>query len=593
MPDERSEASAAPGHGANGAGRVTELATLRRLLVGPEQERLADLARRLDELEITPAALADHLPDAIALRGGRDRQLGRALAPSVETALRESIQRNPREIATAIFPVLGPAIRKAIAETMAGLVRSINRAVEHSLTIRGLRWRVEAWRAGVPYAEILIRRALVYRVEQVFLIHADSGLLLAHVSAPELDVADADLISGMLTAIQDFVRDAFRPAEGGTLRTFCVGEHTVHVEAGPQALIAAVIRGQAPDTVMRRLQDVLETVHLHFATPLAEFSGDAAPFEGARPMLSECLETVLATERPTSSRRAVLRWAFPLLLFVVVVAAAWIRAEVRFRRAIAALRAAPGIVVLDASRSGRGWRLWGLRDPLAGDPATVLAAAGFAPSPLRATWQPYLALDSTTVIARARRVLDLPEALVPSLRVDTLVLRGTAQLDWLARVRRSALPPGVSRVDLSAVEPAWPAGLDSLRRAIEGDRVLFAAGSADLSPASDATTRFVTSRFRPIADSAIRSGAVARLVLLGRTDPSGTSETNQALARWRVDAVAARLMSLGVDSAILVREAIATGQPLPAEDAASHARINRSVSFLVRLATGPNAPRER
>ena len=32
----------------------------------------------------------------------------------MEAALRESIRRNPREIATAIFPVLGPAIRKAI-----------------------------------------------------------------------------------------------------------------------------------------------------------------------------------------------------------------------------------------------------------------------------------------------------------------------------------------------------------------------------------------------------------------------------------------------------------------------------------------------
>ena len=61
-------------------------------------------------------------------------------------AFRESIRRNPREIATAIFPVLGPAIRKAIAETMAALVRSINSAVEHSFSPRGIRWRLESWR---------------------------------------------------------------------------------------------------------------------------------------------------------------------------------------------------------------------------------------------------------------------------------------------------------------------------------------------------------------------------------------------------------------------------------------------------------------
>ena len=70
--------------------------------------------------------LAELLPEAIALRAGRDRQLARALAPTVESAIGESVRRNPREIATAIFPVLGPAIRKAIAETLAGLVASIN-----------------------------------------------------------------------------------------------------------------------------------------------------------------------------------------------------------------------------------------------------------------------------------------------------------------------------------------------------------------------------------------------------------------------------------------------------------------------------------
>jgi OOP family OmpA-OmpF porin len=208
----------------------TEFAALRQLLVGPERQQLDELADRVEEVAITPQTLADQLPEAIALSSSRDRQLGRALAPTVEAALRESIRRNPREIATAIFPVLGPAIRKAIAETMAGLVRSINSAVEHSFSVQGLKWRVEAWRTGVRYPEVVIKHALVYRVEQVFLIHAETGLLLAHVTAPDLKVPDADLISGMLTAIQDFVRDSFRPGEGGTLTGFTVGEHTVHVE---------------------------------------------------------------------------------------------------------------------------------------------------------------------------------------------------------------------------------------------------------------------------------------------------------------------------------------------------------------------------
>ena len=250
MPDERApweQASAGVHYDASAA----DLAELRELILGAERRRLEELERRLDAAGLTREELAELLPEAIALRAGRDRQLARALAPTVESAIGESVRRNPRPIATAIFPVLGPAIRKAIAEALAGLVSSINRALEHSLSPRGLRWRLEAWRTGVPYAQIVLRHALVYRVEQVFLIHADTGLLLAHAVAPELAASDADLISGMLTAIRDFVADSFsREREAGGLRRFSVGELTVMVEQGPQALIAAVVRGEAPDTLL-------------------------------------------------------------------------------------------------------------------------------------------------------------------------------------------------------------------------------------------------------------------------------------------------------------------------------------------------------
>ena len=222
-----------------------------RALLGAERRRLQELERRLDAAGVTREELAELLPEAIVLRAARDRQLARALAPTVESAIGESVRRNPREIATAIFPVLGPAIRKAIAETLAGLVASINSALEHSLSPRGLKWRLEAWRTGVPYAQIVLKHALVYRVEQVFLIHAETGLLLAHAWAPDLKVSDADLISGMLTAIRDFVADSFaRERDAGGLRRFSVGELTVMVEQGPQAVIAAVVRGQAPDTLL-------------------------------------------------------------------------------------------------------------------------------------------------------------------------------------------------------------------------------------------------------------------------------------------------------------------------------------------------------
>ncbi len=238
-------------------------------------------------------------------------------------------------------------------------------AIEHSLSLRGLKWRIEAWRTGVPYPQIVIKHALVYRVEQVFLIHGETGLLLCHATAENLEAQDADLISGMVTAIRDFVQDSFGTAEvgDGGLRTFSVGERTVLVEQGPKALLAAVVNGQHPTPLIEKLQATLETIHLHFGSALDEFEGDSAPFEAALPLLQECLETVLTTDRPVTRGAAPkVAWAAAGMV-VLIVGVLWVVSTVRWNAAVSALQAEPGIVVVEAERGlWGGGRVSGLRD---------------------------------------------------------------------------------------------------------------------------------------------------------------------------------------------------------------------------------------
>jgi OOP family OmpA-OmpF porin len=571
---------------------VAEFAALRRLLVGPEQSRLEELATELRDRHVSAADLAEHLPEAIVLRGKRDRQIGRALAPTVETALRESIRRNPREIATAIFPILGPAIRKAIAETMSALVRSINSAVEHSLSPRGIKWRIESWRTGVPYAQVVIKHALVYRVEQAFLIHAESGLLIAHATAPGLEVPDADLISGMLSAIQDFVRDSFRPGAGATLRTFSVGDHTVQVEVGPLALLALVIQGEAPEAVLRKQQDTLETIHLQFASLLADFSGDTAPFQSVHTLLEDCLETVVDTETQRPDKLFWLRWAIPAGLVAVAIVVLAAQANAKFERAIETLENEPGLVVLDAKRRWRRWEITGLRDPQARAPQLVLAAAGFIPRSLIGRWEPYLSLDSGVVVTRARQQWTLPPSTQLSLRGDTLAIAGELPLNALGAIQRGK-PAGVADVEIGEHRITLAPHLDASRLALEADRVLFAPGASEASGNERLRLREIATRFRAFEDSVAAHGGVVELRLVGRTDPTGTNETNQALSQWRVDHVTAIFATSGVRTDRVRGEALATAQPLPAADSAQQARINRSVSFEIGVKARPRVPGNR
>src|SRR5688572_24482602 len=108
MPDEYAASPRpTPGNGGRrpnaGAGAAgADFAALRRLLLGPEQVRLDELSTEIKERKVTPADIAEHLPEAIVIRRLRDNQLGVALSPVIDTALRESVRRNPEGIAAAI-----------------------------------------------------------------------------------------------------------------------------------------------------------------------------------------------------------------------------------------------------------------------------------------------------------------------------------------------------------------------------------------------------------------------------------------------------------------------------------------------------------
>ena len=201
-----------------------ELTHLRALLLSPEQSEIGELRERLNNPNIRAEELSRVIAEAIVMRASKDQKLATALLPTIEKVLRDTVKRDPKFMADTIFPVIGPAIRKAIAESLRSMMESLSTTLDYTFSWRGIQWRIESIRTGKPFAEIVLLHTLVYRVEQIFLIHKETGLVLQHVALPSIDVKDAGMVSGMLTAIQDFVNDSFSGKEDTALEKLNLGE---------------------------------------------------------------------------------------------------------------------------------------------------------------------------------------------------------------------------------------------------------------------------------------------------------------------------------------------------------------------------------
>ncbi len=569
---------------------------LRRLILEPEQRTIREILERLDDQGVRAREVGEVLPAAIRRCDGEGTDLEIAMAPTLEKVTYRAIRRNRKAFAEALFPIMGPAIRRSIAEALKGLVRSFNQALEYSLSRKGLAWRFEALRTGRSFAEIVLLKTLVFRVEQVFLIHRESGLLLQHVVIPEADVQDADMVSGMLTAIRDFVRDGFGVEDGESVQTMEVGDLTVWIEQGPRAVLAAVIRGIAPIEFRERMREVIEAVHLETREDLVDFDGDTSVFERVRPLLETCLETKTVEK---SGKTGPWLWVVAALLAVALgwlCFAGW-KSHRALETFLDALSGRPGIVVTDVDRTGRDVVVRGLRDPLADDPERVLDELDLEDSGIHPDFGPYVSLDDAMVDARARRVLRPPKTVSLEIEDGVLTASGRADARWIDRSRRLAPAlPGVGdyRDDglevLDGAEAERIRRIEGLREEIENRVVDFDVSSSELGEEARVDLEPIAEQIMELTRLAGETGRGVTIIVVGNADPSGSPDLNARLRRRRAEAVVASLIRLGVAEEYLEVRLDSSGLWENARNGprGAEATGSRSVRLFVRLEPGPS-----
>src|SRR5262245_59074352 len=580
MPDAGGERERKPnGHGPSGGDAVDDsLSELRSLLVGPERRDLTALQAHFSDPSLQTRDVSRVLPDAIALRA-TDPQLSKALAPSIEVAVTASVRKDPRPLADALFPVMGPAIRKAIAHTLASMMESLNRTVEHSLSWRALQWRWTAFRTGKPFAEVVLLNTLQYRVDQVFLIHAETGLLLQEVWLEPRAVHDTDQVSAMLTAIRDFVRDSFKTSDGDTLDALRVGPLSVIVEQGPHAMLAGVIRGTAPRALQTTFQNALERIHFQLGGELQAFSGDSAPFERTRPEMESCLVTQL---RPRQAGASYRRWAIAGVVALLAIAA-WAYLSFRDRQRwnvyLDRLNAEPGIVVASSGRRGGKFFVAGLRDSLARDPASFVAAAGLPPGAVESRWEPYQSLHPEFVAARARDLLRPPPGVTLEFSRGVLAARGAAPDRWIVESERLApAVAGVRRFDYAGQNPEA-----RLKERLEAMTVQFPRGRSQVAADQADAVRAVAALLADLNDVLRARGRRAEVAVTGHTDNDGSDSENGPLSLARASTVLAGVRSPSFTALAFTADGLGSTAPLTPGTAEADKQRNRRASFTVTL----------
>jgi hypothetical protein len=134
----------------------------------------------------------------------------------------------------------------------------------------------------------LRNRKQEYSVEDIFLIHKD-GRLIAHYTRELVPDRDEDILSGMLTAVQEFIKDSMSRDEILRRFDFQFQERKVLVERGENTFLAVFLKGVEPSNTREQLKAFVEDIEIVYAGILPQWSGDVDAFTGLKDLMDVLL----------------------------------------------------------------------------------------------------------------------------------------------------------------------------------------------------------------------------------------------------------------------------------------------------------------
>ncbi|HEY9638352.1 MAG TPA: OmpA family protein [Coleofasciculaceae cyanobacterium] len=233
-----------------------------------------DMIQRRAQQDIVAlsSALAPVLPEAVTQQvTNSPGDFAKALGPEMGTAIKEQISLERDAMVDALYPVIGSTVSKYFAE----VIHSINTQVEATLSLEGISRKIRAKLRGISEAELILKEAMPFTVQAIFLIHKGSGLIISEVQPFDSQYLESEMIAGMLTAIRSFVNDVI--AQSGSVSEIDqieYGNSKIILEVAGYCYLAAVTQGQPSRAFIQKMREIVSSIVQRHSKAIELFDGD-------------------------------------------------------------------------------------------------------------------------------------------------------------------------------------------------------------------------------------------------------------------------------------------------------------------------------
>ena len=124
-------------------------------------------------------------------------------------------------------------------------------------------------------------------IDEIFLMTPD-GLLLKHYTRRLRPDQDENIMAGMLTAVQNFIKESF-DEHGGKLKEIRFENYDILISHSKNVVVAAIISTAKPEKLRTQLKLVTEELEQRFGDKLTTWSGDMNEIGGVDSVMKQLI----------------------------------------------------------------------------------------------------------------------------------------------------------------------------------------------------------------------------------------------------------------------------------------------------------------
>jgi len=203
-----------------------------------------------------------------------NKNLKEILFPIISSSIQEQVRNQKDSIVDALYPIMGNMISKYVTTAFSDMMHEVNDKIQNSLSFPRIKRKIKSKIYRISEAELLLQESNFVDIRTIFLIHKESGLLIADLHKNnENEIEEAEMVASMLSAIRSFVNEWIsNHNKMSEISEIEYGSSSIHIESAGSCYLAVVSNSSAD--MKDSLSKVLSQIVDKYSLEIAQYDGD-------------------------------------------------------------------------------------------------------------------------------------------------------------------------------------------------------------------------------------------------------------------------------------------------------------------------------